>query len=83
MKSIVPFLQVNDAIFWITYVWCDFSYHFLDEVEKGSKKIKQLMSKGIPILPEKFLFQVEKGKVNETIKKLELVPTKSKVCFLI
>ena len=44
--------------------------------------MKQLMSKGIPILPEEFLSQVEKGKVNETIKKFELVPTKPKVCCL-
>jgi len=48
------------------------------EVEKRSKKIEGLISKGIPILPEEFLSQIEKGTVSDTIRRLELVPTKSK-----
>ena len=42
-----------------------------------------MISKGIPILPEEFLSQIQKGTVSDTIRRLELVPTKSKVYFML
>lgn len=53
----------------------------LAEIQKGSKKVEQCIGKCIPVVSEEFLLNVKRERMQETVKKYELVPTNQKVSF--